>query len=323
MDVLTVEPESGHLNSLSDCDDGGDTGQKDVLPPQRDLLSTDHRLENGSSSAEEITTHADDSSYYVTWTVYIALAFPGGKFVMRSPEKAKKITKDSSTAVVRAHKQQGCYHVEYKLLPGDTETVKLDLLLFGPVAKVNVCILEQILRTWYEEDLTWVGWTDSFRVRVDRNVVISLLSHKIRLQIWNSKDKLFSQAQIERLKTLRLSQDQIEDTDVCGEHVPTIPKIYLYSLSDFQSVFTDSKLPPHSETQKQTSDAFDFAEIKKTGVASVEISPVSLVAGDDLFYTVRYVFRNNEVNVCCCRIMQCSYYKLVRPRKVKVLAFLH
>ncbi|XP_029990132.1 uncharacterized protein cfap92 [Sphaeramia orbicularis] len=315
MDVLTVEPESGHLNSLSDCDDGGDTGQKDVLPPQRDLLSTDHRLENGSSSAEEITTHADDSSYYVTWTVYIALAFPGGQDanVRKAPEKAKKITKDSSTAVVRAHKQQGCYHVEYKLLPGDTETVKLDLLLFGPVAKLYKEDEFKILRTWYEEDLTWVGWTDSFRVRVDRNVVISLLSHKIRLQIWNSKDKLFSQAQIERLKTLRLSQDQIEDTDVCGgvkTMINTLRTMYGKKSNTKkdksehsnlkESSKTDSKLPPHSETQKQTSDAFDFAEIKKTGVASVEISPVSLVAGD--------ISLINSASVCSCGVIETMYH---------------
>lgn len=50
-------------------------------------------------------------------------------------EKANKTQKDSSTLLVKAHKSQSCYHIEYKL-PGDTEAVKVDIVVFGPVVKM-------------------------------------------------------------------------------------------------------------------------------------------------------------------------------------------
>ena len=51
-------------------------------------------------------------------------------------------------------------------------------------------------------------------------MLISLLpNYKIKLQVWNSKEKLSSQARYDRLKTFRLPQDQFEGaTDMCGEY---------------------------------------------------------------------------------------------------------
>lgn len=50
--------------------------------------------------------------------------------------------------------------------------------------------------------------------------MISLIpNYKIKLQVWSSKEKLSSQARYERLKTLRMPQDQLEGvTDMCGEY---------------------------------------------------------------------------------------------------------
>eukprot|EP00064_Thunnus_orientalis_P003708 superscaffoldBa00000314_g3719 len=225
MESITVESDlMANMSETGQCDDGVDTGQdkgqEDALVLQSDLSSTEHGLENRSGSTEDITTNTDDSSYDVTWTVHIALAVPRGEEadVQEAAEKAKKMKKDSSTLLVKAHKAQGCYHIEYKLLPGDTETVKVDLVMFGPVAKLYKEDEIKILRTWHEGDQTWVGWNQSFNVKVNRDMVISLLSHKIRLQIWNSKDKLSSQARYERLKVFRPPQEHAEDaTDMCGE----------------------------------------------------------------------------------------------------------
>uniref|UniRef100_A0A3Q0QPC7 DUF4550 domain-containing protein n=1 Tax=Amphilophus citrinellus TaxID=61819 RepID=A0A3Q0QPC7_AMPCI len=119
-------------------------------------------------------------------------------------EKAKKIKNVSG----KVHKSLSCYHIEYKLLPGDTKTVKVDILFFGPVAKIyreDKCKVNRTLCvTWLEGDRIWVGWAQKFNIRVSRDVLIGLLPEKIRLQIWNTKDKLCSQARYERLRAIRL-----------------------------------------------------------------------------------------------------------------------
>lgn len=43
----------------------------------------------------------------------------------------------SSDALRKANIGQSCFHIEYKLLSSDTEPVKLDLVLFGSVAKMH------------------------------------------------------------------------------------------------------------------------------------------------------------------------------------------
>lgn len=56
------------------------------------------------------------------------------------------------------------------------------------------------------------------RVRVTRDVLISLCQAKISLQIWNSKDRLSGLARMERLKPFRLPQVPCEAAaHVCGE----------------------------------------------------------------------------------------------------------
>ncbi|XP_037639450.1 uncharacterized protein cfap92 [Sebastes umbrosus] len=244
----------------------------------------------------------------------MAMAVPrgeevGGFNIFKAPKKAEKTKKGSSAVLVKAHKAQSCYHVEYKLLPDDTETVKVDLVVFGPVAKMYKEGEFKIVRTWHEGDQTWVGWTQSFDVRVDRELLISLLPHKMELQFWNSKDKLSRQARNERLKVLRLTQDQPEDaTDTCGCIETMVNKLRSSCerksntskkhRSDFNS---GSEVGSETEFQKPTIDAFNLEEIKKNGTASAEISLMRLLAGETSL-TERFPVCSSGVFEVMCNI---------------------
>jgi len=69
---------------LCDAGEVTDEGKEDVTVLDTDLLSVERNLENRSGSTEDISTCTDDSDNYVMWTVYIALAFPRGTFVVQN-----------------------------------------------------------------------------------------------------------------------------------------------------------------------------------------------------------------------------------------------
>uniref|UniRef100_A0AAQ4PQD6 Cilia and flagella associated protein 92 (putative) n=1 Tax=Gasterosteus aculeatus aculeatus TaxID=481459 RepID=A0AAQ4PQD6_GASAC len=235
-DHMDMMSETGPCNPPSDCNAGQvtDEGKERVSVLQTDVVSIAQR----SGPPEDITGPIDDSAYYVTWTVLIVLAVPRGEDIdaCEAPGKTEK-----------TNKAQSWYHIEYKLLPGDTETVKVDLLVFGPLAKLYKEDEFKVVGTRQDGGQTWVGWSQDFRIGVNKDLLISLLPHTITLQIWNSTAKLSDQARYERTKAFRPTQDQPKDaTDPC-------------------------------EFQKPTIDSFNLEETK--GI-SAEIRPIGLLAGE-------------------------------------------
>lgn len=256
------------------------TVENKVPPTQTDLSRADIS-ERGSP--ENMDNLDDDSSYYVTWTVYIALAFP--------PEEdkiCKVLEKGKRTVFSKANVDQGCYHIEYKLLPGDTETVKVDLVLFGPVAKLYKADESESLKTWREAGQTWVGWSQSFNVKVNRDLAVSLLSHKITVHIWNHKDKLFS----ERQKVLRLTLS--DDTEMPGGVKTMVNKMRTLCGKKY------SQRQPYHSTPKldmgETDTTMSFHKAAEAGMASVEISAISFLAGE--------LSLTNSALVCSCGVIE-------------------
>ncbi|XP_058487178.1 uncharacterized protein FLJ43738, partial [Solea solea] len=280
------------------------TDEEDASFLETDLSFMEDGLENKSSSTEDIKSQKDDRAY----ETYHCLG--DGTDVPAAPEKAKKTNTDSSIVWVKAHKTQRCYHVEYKLLPGDTETIKVDLLVFGPVAKMCKDDEFKILRTWHEGEQTWVGWTHSINVRVNRDMLIGLLRHKIELQIWTSKDKLSSQARHERLKACRLSQDQPEDaTHTCDDTKSMVNKLRALcektsntSMKHKFNMSFKSNSDVGSETeknlaafQKPKTDACDLGNTKENNITSLEISPMCF-----LYFPLLFLWLPGETSVTEC-----------------------
>lgn len=70
-----------------------------------------------------------------------------------------------------------------------------------------LCICQQILRTFQEGDRVWVGWPLDFNVRINRDILISLLKFEMKVHVWNCKEKLSNLARHERIKAFRLPKD--------------------------------------------------------------------------------------------------------------------
>lgn len=68
--------------------------------------------------------------------------------------------------VFEAPKPQHYFHLEYKLLPSESDTVKADLVTYGVAAKVYMETDSKVLKTWKEGDITWVAWTHRYRIMI-------------------------------------------------------------------------------------------------------------------------------------------------------------
>ncbi|XP_061076017.1 uncharacterized protein cfap92 [Conger conger] len=122
-----------------------------------------------------------------------------------------------STGVIEAPKSQGYYHIEYNLLPDDPEPTKVDLVLFGLAAKVYMENDSKVIKLWLEGEKTWLGWTQSVKVNVTRELILKLASHKVTFRVWDTKDRISAKAKSDRPKAFRLPRGKRqEDPDRSG-----------------------------------------------------------------------------------------------------------
>ncbi|XP_025041792.2 uncharacterized protein CFAP92 [Pelodiscus sinensis] len=189
-----------------------------------------------SLSFEKRLQHLD-SSHTVTCTFSISLAVPMGAGPKRRPSnlserqrKKSNVGKDAAISKMRRY-----YHIEYFLLPDDTEPRKLDVALFGVVAKLfleceskpstaqmqaertrlkrSITVISSVVKPWFENDKIWVSWTHSIDINVTNEFLIKLRDHKVILTIWDTKDKVSAKAKFSKPGAQNL---QVEDSDDIG-----------------------------------------------------------------------------------------------------------
>ncbi|XP_032851697.2 uncharacterized protein KIAA1257 homolog isoform X2 [Tyto alba] len=136
-----------------------------------------------------------DGSHTVTCTLTVSLAVPalptGQNREKSNPPgtQGKRIQVEELGSIPRMRR---CYHIEYFLLPDDLVPRKLDLVLFGVVAKLFTESSSEAITPWFENDKMWISWNHSVVVDVTNEYVIKLRDHKIILKIWDTKDKVSS-----------------------------------------------------------------------------------------------------------------------------------
>ncbi|KAB5537023.1 hypothetical protein PHYPO_G00114050 [Pangasianodon hypophthalmus] len=177
-----------------------------------------------------IHTHSQcnaDSSYTVTCTVSMVLAVPRGyeDDPVMTTEKERKLKKVQPKCIIEAPKAQAYYHIEYNLLPDDSEPIKVDLVMFGLVAKVYMDNETKVLKAWQEGDHLWLGWSQAVKLSVTRELLIKMSSHKITFRLWDTKDKVSPKAKYDRPKAFRLPQGRrVEDPDQRGANLDCEPE---------------------------------------------------------------------------------------------------
>lgn len=153
-------------------------------------LKGSERQEGSEYSEEPSSTFHSDVPHVVPWKLIISLAFPAQlshkvKYT-RLIEKYRKHPRLENPAV-KAHR---FCHIEYFLLPDDTEPKKVDLVIFPAVAKVFLESGVKIVKLWEEGDRVWVSWTQTFNINVTKELLKKISVHKITLKLWNTKDKI-------------------------------------------------------------------------------------------------------------------------------------
>lgn len=82
--------------------------------------------------------------------------------------------------------------------------------------KVFVIHSDKVLKPWQEGNQVWVGWSQTFKRNVTKELLIKMASHKIAVKVWDSKDKISFRARNDRPKAFRLPQESGEDPDEMG-----------------------------------------------------------------------------------------------------------
>ncbi|XP_074692774.1 uncharacterized protein CFAP92 isoform X1 [Strix aluco] len=193
-------------------------------------------------------------SHTVTCTLTVSLAVPAlptGQNQKKSnpPDmRGKRIQVDESGSIPR---MQCCYHIEYFLLPDDLVPRKLDLVLFGVVAKLFTESNSEAITPWFENDKMWVSWNHSVDIDVTNEYVIKLRDHKIILKIWDTKNKVSSK--VRHSKPTIASSLEGDAEDVGGVKHTVLLQRKFFEESQPAPSCTKIKAAKESKAQEESS----------------------------------------------------------------------
>ncbi|XP_039205374.1 uncharacterized protein KIAA1257 homolog isoform X2 [Crotalus tigris] len=216
-DLHTQYSDSSYVSESPEmCGGGGGGGH----PTPED----ENRASVYSMKSQEL-----DFDHLVTCTFSVSLAVPLTLPITKpwqssKPEIQRSGSKAKEGFIPKMHR---FYHMEYFLLPDDIEPRKLDLVLFGPVAKLFLDTESKVVKPWLENDQIWVSWNHSIEINITNEFLIKLREHSIKLRLWDTKEKVCSKARFCKLKSNVPLSDQ-------GEFEGNVKNMVLYQREFLQ-----------------------------------------------------------------------------------------
>ncbi|XP_063796660.1 uncharacterized protein CFAP92 isoform X2 [Pseudophryne corroboree] len=200
-------------DELSDYGTGGSSPDTDDVQNEEenpcDVRCLGLRQQVNEADGDSTRKDLPNVSHTVTCTVTIAFAIPS---IPKKEEDDPKPAHNGQTGhkhhnkLIEAPKAQQYFHFEYFLLPEDTEPTKVDVVLFGVVAKLYMEQESRLLKPWQENDKTWLIWSHSVDLCVTKEVLLKALTHRIHMKVWDTKDKVSAKARFDRPKAFRVLQ---------------------------------------------------------------------------------------------------------------------
>ncbi|XP_025106751.1 uncharacterized protein LOC112571726 isoform X2 [Pomacea canaliculata] len=152
-------------------------------------------------------------THTVTFSVNIAMAIPteeDGCILLPAEDEESPDLKDmkkNKKQVFEAPRPQNYYHIEYYLIPEDSELMKTDIVTYGVAAKLYMERHDaRVIKTWQDGELTWIAWAHSHTMTITKELLLKMFDHTLELRVWDTKDKCSSRARFDRPKAFRLPQ---------------------------------------------------------------------------------------------------------------------
>ncbi|XP_037379761.2 uncharacterized protein CFAP92 isoform X2 [Talpa occidentalis] len=224
---------------------------------------SDHLFSSLGSLERPASTFTSDIPQVVPCKFIISLAFPSfaavqkGKYLNLSLNDIFRHFKMDRSLT----KSRRFYHIEYFLLPDDTEPKKVDMVLFPMVAKVFLDSGVKTVKLWQEGHKVWVSWAQTFHISVTKELLKKINFYNITLRLWDTKDRVSRKVRYYRLKMPGYSEDtgSFEDVKNLVLSQRKLPKQDIHSTGKWNQEYVSGK-PEQPERVKSLQEPGIFSK---------------------------------------------------------------
>merc|ERR1712100_110388 len=175
-----------------------------------DIKIPDNRLSNKSNPVF--------NDHYVTFTTTIALAFKRDTSDLPTLDdsqllRAKNTTKQRS---VEAPKPRHFFHTEYSILNDNNSKTEVDIITYGAACKLFREGETRLIKTFDDacDDKLWCIFKQHHQIKITDAVLDRIYNNKIKIKIWDNKDRCTPRARFERPKAFRFIDQNVLLTDL-------------------------------------------------------------------------------------------------------------
>lgn len=231
---------------------------------------------------------SDASGHEVTFDVTFAMAIPG-VFTTTKQHESKRISVSESST----RNNHQFFHLEFDLFSEDVsnESFKTDIGFYGTYAKIYPDKSDsKVIPTWTDGEDTWISWIQQFRFWITDQHIRDLCTHKMKVFIWDTKDKCAPKVRFDRPKPPRSASRSKATNENCSWIKHTILMISKDYSTTVMNVEENDRMLPHQivasqlvkKPQEKPSHNVKSAKTSSTAKSSISSPDMKVKESDRL-----------------------------------------